>query len=154
MVNRQVLVVFVLPVILSIIFGSAVYSDILQSSNRESNGLSISDSEKDGSSITSIEILGLFERYSLSEPVDIQVKIDDPSFECGDLYITIYSSGKNDPIAQGVYFEQCFTTASNVIPIGDRFSKVIGISGSYDIVAKMVSKQLKSIVDREVFTVK
>ncbi len=149
---------FILPVIFSIIVGSAVLFDVLQQPDRELNMWPMSHS-KDGSysesdSTSSIEIIGLSKQYTTTEPVEIQVKIDDSSFSCGDLYITIYSSGKSDAVTQGGFFDQCFESGSNLVPVGDKFSKVIGITGSYDLVVDMVSKQLQNISAKGTFTIK
>ena len=103
---------------------------------------------------SSIEIIGLSKQYTTTEPVEIQVKIDDSSFSCGDLYITIYSSGKSDAITQGGFFDQCFESGSNLVPVGDEFSKIIDTPGSYDIVVDMVSKQLQNISTKGTFTIK
>ncbi len=154
MVTKRVFIVFVLPVIFSIVFGSAVLSDILQKPDRELNMLPMSFSDGGASHDTPIEIIGLSKQYSTSEPVEIQVKINDSSFSCGDLYITIYSSGKSDVITQGGFFEQCFESGSKIIPVEDTFSEVIATPGSYDIVTEMVSKQLKNISTKGTFTVK
>ena len=155
MASKRVFIVFVLPVILSIIIGSAVLSDVLQKPGRELNMWPMSNSEGIGTShISPIEIIGLSKQYSTTEPVEIQVKVGDSSFSCGDLYITIYSSGKNDAITQGGFFEQCFESGNNIIPVGEEFSKVVDTPGSYDIVTEMVSKQLKNISTKGTFTVK
>jgi len=155
MASKRVFIVFVLPVILSIIIGSAVLSDVLQKPGRELNLWPMSNSEGIVTSHSSpIEIIGLSKQYTTTEPVEIQVKVGDSSFSCGDLYITIYSSGKNDVITQGGFFEQCFESGSSIIPVGDKFSKIVDTSGSYDIVAEMVSKQLKNISTKGTFTVK
>ena len=155
MASKRVFIVFVLPVILSIIIGSAVLSDVLQKPGRELNMWPMSNSEGIGTShISPIEIIGLSKQYSTTEPVEIQVKVGDSSFSCGDLYITIYSSGKNDAITQGGFFEQCFESGNNIIPVGEEFSKVVDTPGSYDIVTEMVSKQLKTISTKGTFTVK
>ena len=155
MVSKRVFIVFVLPVILSIIIGSAVLSDVLQKPGRELNMWPMSNSEGVViSHISPIEIIGLSKQYTTTEPVEIQVKVGDSSFSCGDLYITIYSSGKNDVITQGGFFEQCFESGSSTIPVGDEFSKIVDTPGSYDIVAEMVSKQLKNISTKGTFTVK
>ena len=155
MASKRVFVVFVLPVILSIIIGSAVLSDVLQKPGRELNMWPTSNSEGIGTShISPIEIIGLSKQYSTTEPVEIQVKVGDSSFSCGDLYITIYSSENNDVISQGGFFEQCFESGNNIIPVGEEFSKVIDTPGSYDIVTEMVSKQLKNISTKGTFTVK
>ena len=65
-----------------------------------------------------IEIIGLSKQYSTSQPVEIQVKIDDMSFNCGDLYVTVYSSGKSNVITQGGFFEQCFEKENTMLPVG------------------------------------
>ena len=151
MVSRKVFLVFILPVIFSILFGSAVMADVLQEPNRELNMWPMSGGS---SHDASIGIVGLSSQYSISEPVSINIRISDTSFDCGDLYVTIYSSGKNDVITQGGFFEQCFGKTSTLLPIDDSFSQVIDTPGSYEIVAEMVSKELKNISIRGVFTVK
>jgi len=154
MATKKVIVVFVLPVIFSLIFGSVVMADILQKPDRELNMWPISSSEGFSNNYDPIEIIGLSKQYSTSEPIEIQVKIDDSSFDCGDLYVTIYSTGKKDVITQGGFFEQCFKEGSKTLPIGDEFSKVIDTPGSYELVVEMVSKKLTKISTSEVFTVK
>jgi len=152
MVTKKVFLVFGLPVIFSIIFGSVVLNDILQEPNRELNMWPMSFSE-DTSHDTIIEIIGLSNQYSTSEPVEIQIKVNNISFDCGDLYVTIYSSGKN-VVTQGGYFEQCFEDGNYLLPIGDTFSEIVDTPGSYEIVAEMVSKELKNISIRGIFTIK
>ena len=154
MASRMILVVFVLPVIFSVVFGSVVLTDILQKPDRELNMWPMSSSEGFSSNTSQIEIIGLSKQYSTSQPVEIQVKIDDSSFNCGDLYVTIYPSGSSDVVVQGGFFEQCFENGSQIIPIGDEFSKIIDNPGSYEIVTEMVSKDLKNISTKGTFTIK
>jgi len=154
MASKRVFIVFVLPVIFSIVFGTAVLSDVLQKPDRELNMWPMSSSEGFSSNSSPIQIIGLSKQYSPSEPVEIQVKVSDSSFNCGDLYVTIYSSGKSDVITQGGFFEQCFEKGNNILPIGDTFSKVIETPGSYEIVIEMISKTLNNISTRGTFTVK
>jgi hypothetical protein len=154
MATKKILAVFVLPAIFSLIFGSAVMAEILQKPDRELNMWPISSSEGFSNNYDPIEIIGLSKQYSTSEPIEIQVKINDSSFDCGDLYVTIYSSEKNDVITQSGFFEQCFEQGSTILPVGDEFSKVIDSSGTYEIVAEMVSKKLMNISTSEVFTIK
>ncbi len=154
MATKKILAVFVLPAIFSLIFGSAVMAEILQKPDRELNMWPISSSEGFSNNDDPIEIIGLSKQYSTSEPIEIQVKINDSSFDCGDLYVTIYSSEKNDVITQSGFFEQCFEQGSTILPVGDEFSKVIDSSGTYEIVAEMVSKKLMNISTSEVFTIK
>jgi len=153
MVTKKVFVVFVLPVIFSLIFGSAVMADILQKPDRELNMWPMSSLEGPSSNDAKIEIIGLLKQYSTSEPIQIQVKIDDSSFNCGDLYVTIYSIEKNDVITQGGFLEQCFEKGSKIIPVGDEFSRVIDTPGSYKIVVEMVSKKLMNISSSGTFTI-
>jgi len=153
MASKSVFIVFVLPVIFSIIIGAAVLSGTLQNSDRELNMWPMSSSVEFSSHSSPIQIIGLSKQYSTSEAVEIQVKIGDSLFRCGDLYVTIYSSGKSDAITQDGFFDQCFE-GNNILPIGDSFSKVIETPGSYEIVTEMVSKDLKNISTKGTFTVK
>ena len=153
MVTRKVFVVFVLPVAFSLIFGSAVLYDILQKPDRELN-MWPSSSEAFSSHDNSITIVGLSNQYSVSEPIEIQIKVNDSSFDCGDLYVTIYSSGNNNVITQSGFFKQCFEPGNKILPLGEKFSKIVDIPGSYNIVAEMVSKDLLTISTNGVFTVK
>ena len=154
MVSKKVFVVFVLPVILSVIFGSAVFADILQKPDRELDMWPMSYSGGDSSYSEVVEFIGLAKQYSTSEPVEVQVKVTDSSYDCGDLYITIYTAGTNDAIAQGGFFDQCFEAGSKMLPVGDEFSEVVDTPGSYKIVADMISKELKKYTISETFTVK
>ena len=152
MVSTRLFVVFILPVIFSVIVGSIVMADTLQKPDRELNMWPMSHSETSHGS--SIQIIGLSSQYSLSESIEIQVKISDSSFNCGDLYITIYNSEKSNVIAQGAFFEQYFNSESNLLPIDDKFSKVISTPGSYDLVVDMISQDLSNISTSVTFTVK
>ena len=152
MVSSKLIVVFVLPVIFSIIFGSAVMADTLQKPDRELNLWPMTFSGNTSHN-SNVEIIGLANQYSVSEPVEIQVKINDSSFNCGDLYITVYASESSDVVTQGGFFNQCVKDG-NFFPINDKFSKVITVSGSYKIIADVVSTDLSNISTTGTFTVK
>ena len=152
MVSSKLIVVFVLPVIFSIIFGSAVMADTLQKPDRELNMWPMTFSGN-SSHHSDIEIIGLANQYSVKEPVEIQVKINDSSFTCGDLYITVYASESSDVITQGGFFNQCVKDG-NFFPINDKFSKVITVSGPYKIIVDIVSTDLSNISTTGTFTVK
>ena len=161
MASKRVFIVFVLPVIFSIAFGSAVMGDILQKPDRELDmwpmsheGKVTAHEKKSVSTSSTLEIIGLSKQYSTSEPVEVEIKVTDSSFDCGDLYVTIYPAGKSGAVAQGGFFKQCFNGESGTLPIDDEFSKVIDSPGSYKIEVQMVSKQLKTISTSETFTVK
>ena len=153
MATSRQLVVFVLPVIFSIIFGSAVMADTLQKPDRELNMWPMSSSENSSSHNSDLKIIGLSNQYLVSEPIEIQVKVNDISFSCGDLYITIYTSGKSDVVTQAGFFNQCIENGT-LFPINDKFSKIITVPGSYQIVADIVSNDLSNISTTGTFTVK
>ena len=153
MATSRQLVVFVLPVIFSIIFGSAVMADTLQKPDRELNMWPMSSSEISSSHNSDLKIIGLSNQYLVSEPIEIQVKVNDISFSCGDLYITIYTSGKSDVVTQAGFFNQCIENGT-LFPINDKFSKIITAPGSYQIVADIVSDDLTNISTSGIFTVK
>ncbi len=154
MAFKKVFVVFVLPVIFSLVFGSAVMADILQKPDRELNMWPTSFSDGDLPYSESVEFIGLAKQYSTSEPVEVQVKINDSSFDCGDLYITIYTVGTNDAITQDGFFNQCFLLESRLLPVEGEFSEVVDTPGSYKIVVDMISKKLQKFTISEIFTVK
>ncbi len=154
MATKRIFIVFVLPVIFSLGLGSVVLFDILQQPDRELNMWPMSHSGEKISHNSPIEIIGLSKQYTTAEPIEIQVRINDSSFNCGDLYITIYTSGRDNVITQGGFFEQCYESESKIIPVGEQFSKVINIPGSYEIDIQIVSKQLKNISTKGTFTVK
>ena len=149
MATRLAYVVFILPIILSIAFGSVVMVDVLQSSDRELNMWRVGPTNND----KSIQIIGLEKQYPASTPIEIQVNVDDPFFDCGDLYVTIYS-GKNTVITQSGFFKQCFDENNVLLPIDDEFSEIIDTPGQYELVVKMNDQNQKSsITASEKFTI-
>jgi len=153
MASKKIFVVFILPVILSLIFGSIVLAEVLKKPDRELNmwPMTFTVGPFDNSEI---KIIGLSKQYSTSEPVEIKVKVGDSSFDCGDLYVTIYSK-TDDVITQGGFFKQCFKNGDNILPMGDdKFSRIVDTPGSYSIVAEMVSRELSNISTSGTFIVK
>jgi len=152
--TRLAYVVFILPVAFSIIFGSIVMADILKSPDRELNMWRFG-STNTVIHDTSIEIIGLEKQYSGSMPINIQVKVDDMFFDCGDLYVTIYSAGKSTVIRQNAFFQQCFAQNDGILPVDNKFSEIIDIPGQYDLVVKMNDQNQKNtITTSEKFTIK
>ena len=153
MATRGVLyAVYALPVIFSIIFGSVVMADVLKEPDRELNmwrfGTSGSSHDK------SIQIIGLAQQYSTSGTVKILVSVNDISFDCGDLYITIYSSDKT-VVTQSGFLDQCFAKNKSQLPMDDEFSETVNIAGQYELVAEMRdSAQKDTISATKKFTVK
>ena len=153
MVRGGTYLVYVLPVVFSVIFGSVVMLDILQESGRELNLLQVgSIIEKLPSE--QLEIIGLKKQYAISEPIQIQVLTNDLSFSCGDLYITIYTSEEN-AITQSGYFHQCFDVDNTLLPIEETFSELVDITGEYELVIDLLDENQKNSITRsEKFTVK
>ena len=145
-----VYVVFLLPIISSIVFGTLVLNGILiEEPNRELNMWHSGGSHSD-----LIEIIGLAQQYPVSAPIKILVSVDDPSFDCGDLYVTIYSA-KNDIITQSGFFQQCFVNNNSQLPINDKFSETIGTPGQYTLIVEMNDKSQKNTISASgMFTVK
>ena len=141
MAPRRLFVVFVLPVILSIGVASAAMADILDRPGRElvmwppqtggGHGATGPDYNADD-----IRVIGLADAYAVGEPITIRVVVDDPSFDCGDLYITIYDKDQA-VLSQKAFFSQCFAADGDDLPIKDEFSAVIDSSGSFMLVADM-----------------
>jgi len=137
-------VVFILPITLSVIFGSLVMAEVLKDPERE---LGILQSESSDLTVisTQLKILGLERVYSTNVEVNIQVSIDDPVFDCGDLYVTIYDISKTSKkvVTQSGFFHQCFDKNNSILPVDDEFSQTIESPGNYEIVIEMFDKQNK-----------
>lgn len=142
--------VFVLPVIFSIVFGTVVMAEVLQDPDRELNMWNISTNN---SNDKSIQIIGLAQQYSTSTPVKVIVNVKDSSYDCGDLYITIYSG--SDIVTQSGFLEQCFAEDDLKLPVDDDFSEIIDKPGKYDLVAEIKDKSQKNTISASgKFTVK
>ena len=153
MATSLVYVVFVLPVVLSIAFGTVVLAEVLQSPERELIMWPMGNSEimKNDEDIS---IIGLESQYSISSPIQIQVKVDDSQFDCGDLYVTVYS-GKHAVVTQSGFLKQCFDENNALLPLDDNFSEIIDKPGQYDLVVKMTDQNQKSsITTSGKFTIK
>ncbi len=157
MPGKVVIAVFVIPVVFSFVFGSAVLADVLNEPDRELNMWQISSLGSSFSTNKSIKIIGLQSQYSVSTSVEIQVKVDDAAFDCGDLYITIYdvSSSAKQVFTQSGYFDQCYETKNLMLPVDDEFSEVIDTPGSYEILVEINDKSQKDTISaKEKFSVK
>ena len=154
-VKRAAYTLFLVPMVLSVIFGSAVLAQVLEEDpNRELNMMpnfdfmSLFGSDQDVNS-DKIKIIGLLDKYDVSTPISIQLQIEDESFDCGDLYITIYdtSKTKKQTIKQRGFFEQCFASDDSLLPIGDTYSEIIDVPGNYQLVIDFKDKtQENSII--------
>ena len=155
MARRGILyAVFLLPVLFSMIFGTVVMADILQKPDRELNLWRFGKGSHDEPRSELVEITGLEEQYTTSQPVTLEVIVSDPAFECGDLYITIYSDDDLS-ITQRGFFNQCVEQDQSILPVDERFSEIIDVPGTYRAVIELTdNNQQNSLVTSEMFTVK
>lgn len=156
MTTKVVFFVFLFPILLSLTLGSYVMTQVLHEPKRDLNLWPFKSSEKNPTPSDSIIINSLQQKYSTTTPVNIKVLVSDPTFDCGDLYITIYDLNTNPKqvTTQSGYFGQCFQKENSMLPIDDEFSEKIDKLGKYEIVAEMSDKHYKkTITTSEKFSV-
>ncbi len=141
-VRKIVYLVFVFPITMSFVFGGYVLTDVLGQPDRQLNMMqfnfpsqSVQQGDKD------IRIVNFAESYSALNAPSFSVRVTDTSFDCGDLYLTIYdlSTSPKQVVAQNAYFSQCFVSSNSTLPINDAFTPSIK-SGNYQIVVEMMDK--------------
>ena len=117
---RSLVYVFIVPIIFSLFLGTFVMAEVLKDPNRSLQMWNFKFSE--GGEIfqsNELEIIGLLSKYSSSNPIEIEVSIQDSTFDCGDLYITIFDlSSPKQVITQSGYFDQCFVRNNQLLPRG------------------------------------
>ncbi len=156
-VQKVVFAVFLIPAIISVLFGGFVLGEVLKKPERELDMLPFDFSGKFVSSSGVMKIIGLQEEYLNSAPIEISISVSDPIFDCGDLYITIYDVSKlpKEVVTQSGFFDQCYEKNNLVMPIDDKFSELIDTPGKYEIVSEINDKAYKnSLTTNERFTVK
>ncbi|NDB45838.1 MAG: hypothetical protein EB163_00885 [Nitrososphaeria archaeon] len=121
--------ILVIPIIFSFVYGGTVLGFALQGHGATP-----------GTQLTSIEILNLQSRYSVGDQVNVQVNANDPTYDCGNLYITVYNTalGQKTAVKQGAFFNQCYGN-SGTLPIDDRFSEKFD-AGQYTLEAQLFDK--------------
>ena len=147
--------VFLLPTVFSFIFGGVVLGQVLQEPDRELNMWQIQFSDGPIVSSKSIQIMGLESQYSITEPIEIEISVTDSSFDCGNLYVTIYHESSKEVITQSGFFDQCFDKTNSLLPLDEEFSEIIDEPGNYEIKADLSdTSQKESISVKGKFTVK
>lgn len=156
-VKKIAYLVFVFPVVASLIFGGYALSDVLGQPDRQLNMWQFKFTPQTGQQgDKEIRLVNLASNYTVSAPLNFRVMVNDTSFDCGDLYLTIYDPNTSPQrvIVQHAYFSQCFVQANSDLPIQDTFSPVIDKAGTYEIVAEMKDKtNAKSIMVKANFRV-
>jgi len=133
----------VFPVIVSLIFGGYVLSNVLGQPDRNLNLWQFKVTTQTGQQGDSdIRFLNLNNSYPVSIPLSFNVMVNNTAFDCGDLYMTIYdpNTSPKTAIIQHAFFSQCFAEGKLNLPIEDTFSPVIDKVGLYQIVAEMRDK--------------
>ncbi len=143
-------VVFLFPVVISIILGGYVLSDVLTRQDRQLNMWQfnfVNEPAQEGSK--DIRIVNLKNSYPVSVPLSFTVRVNNTSFDCGDLYMTIYNLNTQPPqaIAQNAYFNQCFVQINSTLPLHQPFSPVINSKGSYQIVVEMKDRAYQNDIN-------
>lgn len=141
--------VFVFPVIVSLIFGGFVLSNVLGQPDRQLNMWLFKFETTTGQQgEKEIRLLNLASNYTVSTPVNLSVMVNSTAFDCGDLYMTIYdpNTSPKQVIVQHAYFSQCFVKDNSTLPIQDVFSPVIDKAGSYQVVAEMKDKTNQKVI--------
>jgi hypothetical protein len=148
-VQKIALLVFVFPVVISIVFGASVLSNVLGQPDRHLNMWQFVSHPPTQTGDNDIKIQNLLNSYSTLTPVSITVAVNNTAFDCGDLYITIYNldTSPNQVAAQNGYFSQCFVENNSTLPIHDTFSQIIGKSGNYQIVTEMKDKNNQNTIN-------
>ena len=147
-VQKIAFLVFLFPVVISIVFGASVLSNVLAQPDRHLNMWQFVSHQPPQTGDNDIKIQNLLNSYSTFTPVKITVAVNNTAFDCGDLYITIYNldTSPNQVAAQNAYFSQCFAENNLTLPINDTFSQIIGKSGNYEIVTEMKDKNNQNTI--------
>jgi len=142
-VKKIAYLVFVFPVIASLLFGGFVLSDVLGQPDRKLNMWQFNfETQMGQQGDKAIRLLNLTNSYPVSTPLNLSVIVNNTAFDCGDLYLTIYdpNTSPKQVVVQHAYFSQCFAQDNSTLPIQDIFSPVIDKTGLYQIVAEMKDK--------------
>ncbi len=139
---KTTFIVFLLPLVSTFMFGTLVMGEILKLPDRELNLLQFNE-EQIQNDVMIME--GIQSEYEKSSPININIIIEDASFECGDLFLSINKiyHDKTELITQSGFFGQCFQQNDYMLPIDDEFIEIIDIPGEYEIVAQMHDKHYK-----------
>lgn len=121
---------FVIPIIFSFVYGGLVLGSAMQGPRADSVTTQSS----------ALEILELQGSYANGERVSVQISVNDASYDCGDLYITVYdvAGGAKKAVKQGAFFDQCYGT-SGTLPISEKFSENFD-AGQYSLEAQLFDK--------------
>lgn len=137
-------IVFLFPLVSTIMFGTLVMGEVLKLPERELKLLQINEEKLQNNAI---KINGIKNEYETSSPINVNILVEDQSFECGDLFLSIYKivSTTKELITQSGFFGQCFIRNNVTLPINDEFVEIINSEGEYEIIVEMHDKHYKKL---------
>ena len=143
MVKASALVIYILPIVLSVSLGTAVMAETLSSSDRELNFLQFGGEGYSSSSKNAISLVGFNNEILQNSNLEFSIKLSNSDFNCGDLYITIYdvSTSEKQVITQSGYLKQCFIQNNNILPVSENYSELISKSGTYEIFVEIFNEK-------------
>jgi len=127
--------VFVIPILFSLVYGGTVLTLALDDGERLHIAIPAPKSTD------AMRFVDIKSEYAISERVTATVSVDNPAFDCGDLYVTIFdvSGSQKRAVTQGAFFEQCYGQ-SGVLPLDESFSEQLEM-GTYQIEAQLFDKE-------------
>ena len=138
-------------------------AETLSASDRELNFMQFGGknseiiSSSSPGSTDEFSIIGYSSEISQNSKLEFNVKLNNPDFNCGDLYITIYdlSTSEKQVLTQSGYLKQCFIQNDNTLPVNEIYSELISKSGTYEINVEIFNqKYTESISMTETLRVK
>ena len=143
MVKASAFVIYILPIVLSVSLGTAVMAETLNDSDRELNFLQFGGEGYTSSSKSEISLVGFNTEITQNSNLEFDIKLSNPDFNCGDLYITIYnvSTSEKQVLTQSGYLKQCFIQNNDTLPVDDIYSELITEPGIYEIYVEIFNEK-------------
>tara|TARA_B110001454_G_C12599716_1_gene383915 strand:+ start:218 stop:691 length:474 start_codon:yes stop_codon:yes gene_type:complete len=143
LVKPSALVIYILPIVLSVSLGTAVMAETLSSSDRELNFLQFGGEGYVSSSKNEINLVGFNNEIPKNSNLEFSIKFSNLDFNCGDLYITIYdiSTSEKQVLTQSGYLKQCFIQNNDILPVGENYSELISKPGTYEIYIEIFNEK-------------
>ena len=124
-------------------------AETLSASDRELNFMQFGGknseiiSSSSPGSTDEFSIIGYSSEISQNSKLEFNVKLNNPDFNCGDLYITIYEidTSEKQVLTQSGFLNQCFVQNNNKLPVGENYSELISQPGNYEIYIEIWDKK-------------
>ena len=118
-------------------------AETLNDSDRELNFLQFGGEGYTSSSKSEISLVGFNTEITQNSNLEFDIKLSNPDFNCGDLYITIYnvSTSEKQVLTQSGYLKQCFIQNNDTLPVDDIYSELITEPGIYEIYVEIFNEK-------------